>query len=133
MRGEVGMHPNEKLLRDADDAQIRGDVEAFVDFYADDVIVHIPGQSSFAGVYKGKDQFVELFRRFMERVPEYSFEPHAYLADDEHGVILQRSHFKRGNETLDSNDTFVCHFRDGKISEFWLLSEDNDAVDAFLG
>jgi len=69
MRGEVGMHPNEKLLRDADDAQIRGDVEAFVDFYADDVIVHIPGKSSFAGVYKGKDQFVELFRRFMERVP----------------------------------------------------------------
>jgi len=63
------MHPNEKLLRDADDAQIRGDVEAFVDFYADDVIVHIPGKSSFAGVYKGKDQFVELFRRFMERVP----------------------------------------------------------------
>jgi ketosteroid isomerase-like protein len=44
-----------------------------------------------------------------------------------------RSHYKRGDETLDSNDTLVCHFRDGKISEFWLSSEDNDAVDAFLG
>ena len=131
-KGE-GMHPNEQVLRDADQAQIRGDVEAFGSFYVDDVIVHIPGRSSFAGDYKGKDQFLELFGRFMERAPEYSFEPHAYLADDEHGVILQRSHFKRGNETLDSNDTFVCHFRDGKISEFWLLSEDNDAVDAFLG
>lgn len=127
------MHPNEKLLRDADEAQMRGDFEAFTGFYADDVIVHIPGKGSFAGTYKGKDQFVELFGRFMERTPEYSFEPHAYFADDEHGVLLQRSHFKRGNETLDSNDTFVCHFRDGKISEFWLLSEDNDAVDAFLG
>jgi uncharacterized protein len=127
------MHPNEKLLRDADEAQMRGDVEAFSGFHADDVIVHIPGKSSFAGVYKGKEQFLELFGRFLERVPEYSFEPHAYFADDEHGVILQRSHFKRGNETLDSNDTFVCHFRSGKISEFWLLSEDSDAVDAFLG
>jgi ketosteroid isomerase-like protein len=127
------MHPNEKLLRDADEAQIQGDVEGFAGFYADDVIVHIPGRSSLAGVYKGKDQFLELFGRFMERTPEYSFEPHAYLADDEHGVILQLSHYKRGNETLDSNDTFVCHFRGGKISEFWFLSEDTDAVDAFLG
>jgi ketosteroid isomerase-like protein len=127
------MHQNEKLLRDADEAQMKGDVEAFVGFYADDVIVHIPGKSSLAGDYKGKDQFVELFGRFMERTPEYSFEPHAYLADDEHGIILQRSHYQRGDETVDCNDTFVCHFRDGKISEFWLSSDDPYAVDAFLG
>ena len=127
------MHPNERLLRDADQAQIKGDVGAFAGYYADDVIVHVPGKSSLAGEYKGRDQFLELFGRFMERTPEYSFEPHAYLADDEHGVILQRSHYKRGNETVDSNDTFVCHFRDGQISEFWFSSDDPYAVDAFLG
>jgi uncharacterized protein len=127
------MHPNEQLLREADDAQTRGDVEGFAGFFTDDVIVHIPGHSSFAGVYKGKDQFLELFGRFMERTPEYTFEAHAYLADDEHGIELQRSHYKRGNETLDSNDAFICHFRDGKISEFWLFSENEDEVDAFLG
>jgi len=127
------MHPNEQLLRDGDEAQARGDMEAFVAGFADDVIVHIPGKSSLAGVYKGQDQFVELFTRFMERTPEYTFEPHAYFADDEHGIILQRSHYKRGDETLDSNDTFVCHFRDGRISEFWLFNEDDAAVDAFLG
>jgi ketosteroid isomerase-like protein len=64
---------------------------------------------------------------------EYTFEPHAYLADDEHGVSLQRSHYMRGNESLDSNDAFVCHLRDGKVSEFWLLSENSDEVDTFLG
>jgi uncharacterized protein len=127
------MHPNEKVLRDADEAQLRGDVEGFTSHFTDDVVVHITGKSSFAGVYKGKDQFLELFGRFLERVPEYTFEPHSYLADDEHGVSLQRSRFKRGDETLDSNDIFVCHFRDGKVSEFWLLSENEDAVDAFLG
>jgi ketosteroid isomerase-like protein len=127
------MHPNEKLLRDADEAQLAGDVDTFVGFHADDVIVHIPGKSSFAGVYKGRDQFLELFGRFLERTPEYTFEPHAYFADDEHGIILQRSHYKRGDETLDSNDVFVCHFRDGKISEFWLTSDNSDEVDAFLG
>ncbi len=127
------MHPNEKLLRDGDEAQARGDMETFIGSFTDDVVIHITGKSSFAGVHKGKDQFVELFTRFMERTPEYTFEPHAYFADDEHGVNLQRSHYKRGDETLDSSDTFVCHFTDGKISEFWLLSEDQAAVDAFLG
>ena len=127
------MHPNEQLLRDADQAQIKGDMETFMDSFVDDVIVHISGKSSFAGVHKGKDQFTELFSRFMERTPEYSFEPHAYLADDEHGVSLQMSHYKRGDDTLDSNDMFVCHFRDGKISEFWLLSDEEASVDAFLG
>lgn len=127
------MHPNEQVLRDADAAQMKGDVEAFGGFYADDVIVHIPGRSSLAGDYKGKDQFLELFGRFTERAPEYSFEPHAYLADDEHGIILQRSHYRRGDEAVDTNDTFVCHFREGKISEFWFSSDDPYAVDAFLG
>lgn len=127
------MHPNEKLLRDSDEAQMRGDVEALANAFTDDVVVHIPGKSSLAGDYKGKDQFLELFQRFLERAPEYSFEPHAYFADDEHGMSLQRSHYKRGDQMLDSNDTFVCHFRDGKVSEFWLLSEDAYAVDEFIG
>ncbi len=126
-------HPNEQLLREADDAQLRGDVDAFVGFFTDDVVVHVPGKSSLAGDYKGKEQFLEVFGRFNERVPEYSFEPHAYLADDEHGVILQKSHYKRGDETLDADEAFVCHFRDGKISEFWFFSVDSDAVDAFIG
>jgi ketosteroid isomerase-like protein len=126
------MHPNEQVLRELDEAQTRGDVEAFAGYFTDDVIVHGPGKSALAGVYKGKDQFLDLFQRFLERTPEYTFEPHAYLADDEHGVSLQFSHYKRGDETLDANDTFVCHFRDGKISEFWILTEDQDAADAFL-
>jgi ketosteroid isomerase-like protein len=127
------MHPNEQVMRDLDQAQLRGDVETFKGFFTDDVIVHIPGKSSLAGVYKGKEQFLELFGRFLERAPEYTFEPHAYLADDEHGVSLQHSHYKRGDQTLDSNDMFVCHFQGGKISEFWLFSEDEAAVDEFLG
>ena len=127
------MHPNEKLLRDSDEAQLNGDVDAFLNAFTDDVVVHIPGKSALSGVFKGKDQFGELFQRFNELVPEYTFEPHAYFADDEHGVILQRSHWKRGDETLDTSDTFVCHFRDGKIAEFWLLSDDEAAVDAFIG
>jgi ketosteroid isomerase-like protein len=112
---------------------MRGDIEGFTSIFADDVVIHMPGRSSLAGDYKGKDQFLEVFQRFMERSPEYTFEPHAYFADDEHGIILQRSHYKRGDQTLDTNDTFVSHFRDGKISEMWVSTDDPYGVDEFLG
>ena len=127
------MHPNEKVLQDADDAQMRGDVEAFMEAFTDDVVVHIPGMSSLAGDYRGKDEFAKVFQRFSEAAPEYTFEPHAYLANDEHGVILQRSHYRRGDQSVDVDDVFVGHFRDGKISEFWFISADARAVDEFLG
>ena len=126
-------HPNEQVMRDLDDAQLRGDVEAFAGGFTDDVVVHIPGKSSFAGEYKGKDRFLEVFQKFSEAVPDYTFEAHSYLADDEHGVSLQRSTYKRGNEMLQTNDAFVAHFRDGKISEFWLLTDKPHETDAFLG
>jgi ketosteroid isomerase-like protein len=126
------MHPNEQVLRESDEAQARGDFEGFMSHMTDDIVVHRPGKSSISGDYKGKDQFAEVFQRFTELTPEYTFEPHAYLADDEHGIILQRSHWKRGDEMLDTNDTFVVHFRDGKISEMWISSDDPYGVDAFL-
>lgn len=127
------MHANEKLLRDADAAMTRGDTEAFIGYHADDVVVHIAGKSQLAGTYKGKGEFAKLFQRFMELTPEFTFESHDYLASGEHGIILQRSHYKRGAKRLDTNDTFVSHIKNGKIAEFWILSEDQAAVDAFFG
>jgi hypothetical protein len=127
------MHPNEKIVRDMDAAMASGDVEAFFGAHTDDVIVHIAGKSSLAGTYKGKDQFQDVFGKFMERSPEFTFESHDYIANDDHVVILQNSHYVRGTERLDVNDVFICHIRDGKIAEFWMISEDQDAVDAFLG
>jgi ketosteroid isomerase-like protein len=127
------MHRNEQVLRELDQAQAAGDIGRFVEYFTDDVVAHVPGRSSLAGEYKGRDQFLDLFQRFNERTPGYTFEPHAYFADDEHGVTLQRSHYERDGQTLDDDDTYVCHFRDGKISEFWFLSGDPYAVDEFLG
>lgn len=48
---------------------------------------------------------------------DYSFEPHSYLADDEHGVTMQKSKLTKEGKTLEIDEVFVMHFRDGKISE----------------
>lgn len=126
-------HPNVELLRRIDQAQLAGDLETFFSQYTDDVLVHVGGDNQLSGDYRGLEQLQALFGRFMEASGEYSFENHAYLADDEHGIILQRSTMQRGGETFSTNEVFVVHFRDGKVSEFWYLPQDQAGVDAWFG
>ena len=126
-------HPNVEALRRNDEAMERGDLEEFFAFYSEDVAVHIPGGSKLAGEYKGRDQLRELFGRFMEAVGDYSFENHAYLADDEHGVILQKGRAQRGDETFAADEIFVFHFRDGQVSEMWYTALDQAAFDRWIG
>ena len=64
---------------------------------------------------------------------EYSFENHAYLADDEHGVILQRSTAVREGKVLQLDEVFVFHFSDGKMSEMWYVPVDQAAFDSWVG
>jgi ketosteroid isomerase-like protein len=58
---------------------------------------------------------------------------HAYLADDEHGIVLQRSTARRGGETFEVDEIFVFHFRDGQVSEMWYTALDQAAFDRWIG
>jgi ketosteroid isomerase-like protein len=132
-RGGSVAHPNAEALRLADEAMARGDIEGFFSYYTDDVVVHAAGNNRLAGDYKGLDQLQDLFGRFMEALGEYTFENHAYLADDEHGVILQRGKSERDGVTHEFNEIFVFHFRGGKISEMWYVPVDQAGLDALIG
>lgn len=126
-------HPNADLLRMADEAMEREDLEGFLSYYADDVVVHAAGKSRLAGDHRGRDKLQELFGQFMEAMGEYTFENHAYLADDEHGIILQRGKSVKDGTTREFNEVFVFHFRDGKVSEMWYVPVDQAAVDELIG
>ena len=127
-------HPNADILRNIDEAMAKGDIETFFGYYTDDVQVHARGKNKLAGDYKGKDKLQELFGQFMEAMGEdYSFENHAYLADDEHGIILQTSKSQRAGKTFEIQEAFIMHFQDGKVSEMWYVPLDQAAFDAWVG
>jgi ketosteroid isomerase-like protein len=127
------MHANEKLIRTMDEAMARGDMETMFGCLTDDIVTHMAGHSSLAGQTKGLGELQALFGAFMQKAGEFTFDPHDYLANDEHGLIMQRSHYDRDGDRLDVNDLFIFHFRDNKISEFWMISEQQAELDAFLG
>lgn len=97
------------------------------------VIVHMPGKSSLSGTFKGKAEFADMFQRFTERSPEYSFESHAYSLTTNMVCCSSARTTSAATSRFDTNDTFVCHFRDGKVMEMWLATDDPYGVDAFLG
>lgn len=127
------MHPNEKALRDVDDAVARGDMDSFWGAHTDNLVTHFAGTSSVAGTYRGRDGFGALVGKFTNVAGEFNREYHEYLATDSHGVVLMKSRYAKAGKTLESDEIYVCHFRDGKISKIWVSAQDQAGLDAFLG
>jgi ketosteroid isomerase-like protein len=126
------MHPNEKLLRDSDEAADRGDIEGFLAPFSEDVVVHIGGRSKLAGDLHGKEQLGQRFQVFLESLGEDpELETHDILANDEHGVMLQIYRGTKGGNRVEVRGIGIVHFRDGKISEAWFIDEDPYTADPF--
>jgi ketosteroid isomerase-like protein len=113
-----------------DEAMARGD---FAMFYTDDVVAHLGGDRRVSGDYRGVAHIQRLFGRFMEASGECVHEHHAYLADDEDGVILQRGTMKRDERSFSTNEVCVYPFRDRKIAEFWCQAADRAGLDSWWG
>lgn len=48
------------------------------------------------------------------------------------GGPLENSKATKGGKTLETKDAFISHFRDGKVSEFWLYSDDQAGMDKLI-
>ena len=125
-------HPNTDVLRRAYEAFNKGDLDTLRSLFSPDVIAHVPGRSPLAGDYKGVDEVFGLFGRLNELSGgTFASEVHAVLADDEHGTVLTKVTGERAGRRLSTNDIEIFHFQNGKISEFWSLSEDMYGQDEF--
>ena len=130
------MASNAERLGEAMAAVSRGDAEAFGDILlGDNVVWHWPGRSHVAGDYRGKDAVIGLVREFhrvasgrLQVSPLDVLEGREYLMSFTH-VIAEHE-----GRTLDVTMADAMRFGpDGKVEEFWTLSNDQAAVDSFIG
>jgi uncharacterized protein len=123
-------HPNEDLIRRATEALNAGDVDTFLGFHTDDVVVRVTGQNPYSGEYHGKGEVGELFQRQAQELDgPPRFDLHDVLANDEHGAILGVQHTSKGGQSLASQVAVILHLADGKATEVWVLSTDPYAED----
>jgi uncharacterized protein len=129
---EVGKR-NEEIARKAYRAFEEGDVQAVLDSLADDIVWHVPGKSQIAGTYKGKQQVMELFGKYMGLYDTQQTELHDVLANDQHTVALVTVTYKKGGRTLEMKANDITHpDGEGRTTEFWRFQEDQAILDEFL-
>ena len=114
----------------------RGDVEAFGDLLlADDIIWHWPGRSSVSGDYHGRPEALELLRGFHELTDNrLQVVPLDLLEGEDHLMSFTQVTAESEDGKLDVIMADALRFDDsGRVVEFWTLSNDQAAVDAFIG
>ena len=130
------MDSKAERLAEAMAAVSRGEVERFGEILlSDDVVWHWPGRSAVAGEYRGRDAALELIRGFNRLTQgRLHVEPVDILEGREYLMSFTHVTADQEGRHLDVMMADAMRFGpDGRVEEFWTLSNDQAAVDAFIG
>ncbi|HVL91389.1 MAG TPA: nuclear transport factor 2 family protein [Actinomycetota bacterium] len=102
---------------------------------ADDVVWHWPGTSRVSGDYVGRDEALRLLQGFLELTGgRLSVEPIDILEGKDHLMSFTKVTATREGDDLDVTMADAMRFGpDGRVVEYWTLSNDQNAVDQFIG
>ncbi len=123
---------NLELMRSYMDLMVAGDFQAAMDYFADDIVAHQSGQNPWSGVYRGKAEWGEALAKITGSVDSFRIEEHDLLASGDHAVVLAKVSFELGGKTYEGNRVVVYHIAGDKITELWVIDEDQQALDDFL-
>ncbi len=124
-------HPNVEFMRRYSAALQAGQAADALPFYADDLVLHIPGRSAHAGTFRGQDAVLAYYTRLF-RDTEGRFEVLGVddiIAGDDHAVTLVRWRIQRGDRSIDVDRVVVYRIVEGRIAEIWVRDWDQYAYD----
>jgi ketosteroid isomerase-like protein len=125
-----------QTLAEAMAAISKGDVERFGEILlADDVVWHWPGRSSVSGDHRGRAAVLELLAGFHRLTGNrLNVEPIDILEGDNHLMSFTHVTADREGDHLDVIMADAMRFGpEGRVVEYWTLSNDQAAVDSFIG
>src|SRR5713226_4058706 len=126
---------NAEAIRKGYAAFSRGDMDTLRnELFTSDVVWHQGGRNQTSGDYRGADEVIGLFGKLFQLTDStFRVDVHDTLASEEHVVVLARVNAQRAGKTIQHGDySHVCHFRDGKLSEAWIVNVDPYEVDEFF-
>lgn len=124
-------HPNIDLMRRYSAALTAGKAADALPFYAEDLVLHIPGRSPHAGTFHGQEAVLAYYTRIF-RDTDGRFTPLGVddvLASDTHAASLVRWRVERGGRTLEIDRVVIYRIAEGRIAEIWVRDWDQYAYD----
>src|SRR3954447_18301259 len=129
----MGAEENAAIMRRAYEAFNTGDVNTLTELFDESAVWHLPGRSSMANDYQGRDATLAYFGQLAQETGgTFRAELERLLADDDGRVVgIHRSTADRDGKHLDVRDSIVFQLRDGRITDGREHSEDLYAWEDF--
>ena len=108
---------NVAIMRRAYEAFNKGDLETVAEAFDEGAVWHLPGRSSMADDYQGREAILAYFGQLgQETGGTFRAELERLLGDDDDRVVgIQRSTADRDGKHLDVGDSIVFQLKDGRI------------------
>jgi len=115
----MGSVENTATMQRAYDAFNTGDMDTLVEIFDESIVWHLPGRSSMANDYQGRDATLAYFGQLAERTGgTFRAELERLTADEDGRVIgVQRSTADRNGDHLDVLNCIVFHVEDGRVTD----------------
>jgi ketosteroid isomerase-like protein len=124
-------HPNIEFMRRYSETLTAGKAADVLPFFAEDLVLHIPGRSPHAGTFRGQDAVLSYYTRVF-RDTAGAFQPLGVddiLASDTHAASLVRWKVERSGRELLIDRVVIYRIENGKIAEIWVRDWDQYAYD----
>jgi ketosteroid isomerase-like protein len=117
------------------EAWARGEPDTAFRFYADDVVMHLPGRGELAGSHEGKPAVVAAIRALLARTDgaAVTVEVEDRLVSRDRVALVLHEVVTGGGRTLDLRRVNVYRVRDGLITDIDIFEADQYDVDEFFG
>jgi ketosteroid isomerase-like protein len=113
----MGAEENVAIMQRAYDAFNSADMDTLIELFDESCVWHLPGRSSMANDYQGRDATLAYFGQIgQETGGTFQAELQQLFAGDDGRVIgLQRSTAERDGKALDVGNCIVFELKDGKV------------------
>ena len=124
---------NVAIMQRAYDAFNSADMDTLIEIFDESVVWHLPGRSSMADDYQGRDATLAYFGQLgQETGGTFRAELERLVGDDDDRVVgIQRSTADRNGKHLDVGDCIVFQLKDGRVTDGREHFEDLYAWDEF--
>ena len=114
----MGADENAAIVRRGYEAFNTGDMKTLTELFDESAVWHMPGRSSLAGDYEGREAAFAYFGRLgQETGGTFRAELEQLLADGDRVVGIHRSRAERDGKKLDVGVCLVFQLENGRITE----------------
>jgi ketosteroid isomerase-like protein len=111
-----------------------GDWDTAFGYFAEDIVLHVPGRSEFAGERRGKAAAVAYIKSIRDRYPEGDIELELFdmLSSDERVALLVRERFHGKGAPVEIRRANVYRVAGDLIVEISIFEADQYVVDELI-